>query len=91
MTKEEKQLKELQQDLMQTLFGVKKTKRLRPLVKQLTYKGITKKWTYDGAFINFVGGRSICFDLVKQGDEDVKDFIKRYIDEEIELKKCQED
>lgn len=91
MTKEEKQLKALQQDLMQTLFGVKKAKRLRPLVKQLTYKGITKKWTYDGTFINFVGGRSICFDLAKQGEETIKDFVKRYIDEEIEFKKCKED
>jgi hypothetical protein len=79
----EKELNELAADFFATMFSKPKKKILRPLVKQLTYKGVTKKWTYDGIFINFVGGRSIDFELAKQDGETIRDFVKRKIDEEL--------
>lgn len=83
------QLKELASDLFSTIYAKPKRKRLKPLVKQLTYKGITKKWTEDGQghFLDFVGKERICYEFaVLEGETNI-DFVKRMIDEELERKK----
>lgn len=79
----EKQLNELANDFFTTMFGKPKKKKLRPLVKQITYKGITKKWTEDGQgnFLDFVGKPK--YDYVfahKEGESNI-DFVKRMIEE----------
>lgn len=81
--KQEQKLNDLEKEIMK-MFSKPKTKRLKPLVKQLTYKGVTKKWTYDGAFINFVNGGSYDFEIAKLEGETISDFVKRKIDEELE-------
>ena len=77
----ERDLKELERDIM-VLFQKPKKKRLRPFVKQITYKGITKKWYEDGQgnVLDFVGKPKIVFDIAKNENETIEDFVKRYID-----------
>ncbi len=80
----EKDLKELERDIM-ALFQKPKKKRLKPFVKQITYKGITKKWYEDGQgnVLDFVGKPKIVFDIARNKNETIEDFVKRYIDEGI--------
>ena len=61
----------------------KKTTRKRPLVKQLTYKGITKKWKFNGIELDIVGGKSYDWNFLKEDYETIEVFIKHLIDEEI--------
>ena len=83
MKKEDKRLNELTQDFFTTMFGVKKRKKLRPFIKQLTYKGVTKKWQVDGNgnFLDYVGKPRISYDLGKNENETIEEFTKRLIDE----------
>lgn len=80
----DKKLNELANDFFTTMFSKPKKKRLRPLVKQITYKGITKKWTEDGQgnFLNYVGKPKIVYDFAKKENETIVDFTKRMIDNE---------
>lgn len=75
-------LKALATDVL-SMFSKPKAKKLRPFVKQLTYKGITKKWYEDsnGNFLDFVGQPKIVFDIARNDNEDIIDFTKRMIDE----------
>lgn len=79
----DEQLNELAIDVFTTMFGKPKKKKLMPLVKQITYKGITKKWTEDGRgnFLDYVGKPKIVYDIAKNEDENIIDFTKRMIDE----------
>ena len=77
----DRDLQNLANDLWSTMFTTPKKKRLRPLVKQLTYKGRTVKWTFDGAGVKFVKGPTYDWNFARQGDETVEDFVKRMIDE----------
>lgn len=81
MNSDEK-LKDLATDLF-SMFSKPKQKKLRPFVKQLTYKGVTKKWYEDnyGNVLDFVGKPKLVFDIAKNDNEDVIDFTKRMIDE----------
>jgi hypothetical protein len=82
---EDKKLNEVANDFFTFLYGKPKKKILRPLVKQLTYKGITKKWTEDGQgnFLDYVGKPKIVYDIAKKESETIEDFTKRMIDEGI--------
>lgn len=78
-------LKTLANEVMTTLFAKPKQKKLRPLVKQLTYKGITKKWTYDGTFLTIVGaGHSYDWELYSKayGYNTIEEAIKGIIEKE---------
>lgn len=79
----DEKLNELANDLFTTLFAKPKRKVLRPLVKRLTYKGITKKWSEDGQgnFLDYVGKPKIDYDFAKEENESIVDFTKRMIDE----------
>lgn len=79
----DQKLNELKVDLMTTLFAKPKKKKLRPFTKQLTYKGITKKWTVDsnGNFLDYVGKPKIVYDFAKYENETIEDFTKRMINE----------
>ena len=69
-------------DLANELFGCVKAKRLKPLTKQITHKGITKKWLEDGKgnFLEFVGKPKYDYNLlVEQGESNIE-FVKRLID-----------
>lgn len=81
--KSEKKLKELQRDLFATLFAKPKKKRLRPFIKQLTYKGVTVKWSEDGNgyFLDFVGKTKLSYEFLVIEGETNKEFVKRMIDE----------
>ena len=82
MEKDEK-LNELATDFFTIMFEKPKRKKLRPLVKQITYKGITKKWAEDGEgnFLDFIGKpRYAYYILVKEGESNIE-FVKRLIDE----------
>lgn len=80
----DEKLNELANDFFSFVYG-KPTpkKRLRPLVKQITYKGITKKWSEDGNgnFLDYVGKPKIAYDIAKKENETIEDFTKRMIDE----------
>lgn len=78
-------LTELANDVFTTLFAKPKPKRLRPLVKQLTYKGVTKKWTEDGQgnFQDFVGKKKISWEFAHIDGETNIEFVKRMIEEEL--------
>ena len=79
---DDKKLNELANDFFTTMFSKTKKKRLKPLVKQITYKGITKKWTEDGQgnFLDYVGKPKIVYDFAKEENETIIDFTKRMID-----------
>lgn len=80
----DKELNQLANDFFLFLQGQPtKKKRLRPLVKQITYKGITKKWSEDGQgnFLDYVGKPKIVFDIARNENETIEDFTKRMIDE----------
>lgn len=79
----DKELNDLAKDFITTMFGKPKKKRLRPLVKRLTYKGVTKKWYEDGQgnFLDFVGKPKIVYDFACKEGETITDFVKRLIDE----------
>ena len=83
MAKDEQRLNELAQDFFTTMFGAKKQKKLRPLVKQLTYKGVTKKWTTDGNgnFLDYIGKPRISYEFGKNENETIEEFTKRLIEE----------
>ena len=79
------QLNELAADLMGTLFAKPKQKRMRPLIKQTTHRGVTKKWIYNGGGdFQFVGGKGYDLSLAARDGESIVDFVKRKIDEEID-------
>lgn len=82
MNADDMKLKELAHDVM-SMFAKPKQKKLRPFVKQLTYKGVAKKWyeDNDGNVLDFIGKPKLLFDLAKNDNEDVIDFTKRMIDE----------
>lgn len=90
----ENELKELANEFVTFLYGKTKRKKLRPLVKQLTYKGVTKKWTFDGTFLNIIGTKkSYDWELYKEyyGYNNVEDAIRGMIDKEYENVKKEED
>ena len=80
---EDKKLNELATDFFTFMYGKQKKKVLRPLVKQMTYKGITKKWTEDGQgnFLDFVGKPKYDYVFAHKGNETNVEFVKRLIDE----------
>ena len=82
MNEDDMKLKELEHDVM-SMFVKPKQKKLRPFVKQLTYKGVTKKWYEDnyGNVLDFVGKPKLVFDIAKNDNEDIIAFTKRMIDE----------
>lgn len=65
------------------IFAKPKQKKLRPFVKQVTYKGITKKWYEDdnGNFLDYIGKPKIDFYIATNENENIIDFTKRMIDE----------
>ena len=81
--KQTRQLKELQTDFFTTLFSKPKSKRKRPLVRQITHNGITKKWLEDGKgnFIDFVGKPKYAHWLLMEENETPRQFVVRLIDE----------
>lgn len=77
----DQELNDLAKDLFSCMSS--KTKRLKPLIKQITYKGITKRWQEDGKgnFLDFVGKpRYDYYMLVKENESNIE-FVKRLIDE----------
>lgn len=78
----DQKLNDLAIDVFSTLFKKPKVKKLRPFVKQMTYKGITKKWYEDGQgnVLDFVGKPKIVYDIAKEDNETIQDFVKRMID-----------
>ena len=59
----DQKLNELANDFFNFMYGKPKKKKLKPLIKQLTYKGITKKWSYNGSSLHIVNGKNYewCF------------------------------
>lgn len=78
-----KDLNDLAKDFVNTMFVKPKKKKLRPLIKQTTYNGTVKKWSFDGAFINIVGGRSYDWDIIKDNYIDKNDFVISLIKKEV--------
>lgn len=82
MNTDDIKLKELAHDVM-SMFVKPKQKKLNPFVKQLTYKGVTKKWYEDsyGNVLDFVGKPKLVFDIARNENETIEDFVKRMIDD----------
>ena len=79
----DQKLNELANDFFNFMYGKPKKKKLKPLIKQLTYKGITKKWSFDNVFIHVVNGNDYDWYILKEDFKTIEDFIKHLIDEEL--------
>ena len=79
----DQKLNELANDFFSFMYGKPKKKKLKPLIKQLTYKGITKKWSYNGNSLHIVNGKDYDWYILKEDFKTIEDFIKHLIDEEL--------
>ena len=79
----DQKLNELANDFFNFMYGKPKKKKLKPLIKQLTYKGITKKWSYNGSSLHIVNGKNYEWCFLEKDFKTIEDFIKHLIDEEL--------
>lgn len=79
----DQKLNELANDFFNFMYGKPKKKKLKPLIKQLTYKGITKKWSYNGSSLHIVNGKDYEWCFLEENFKTIEDFIKHLIDEEL--------